>query len=212
MHTLFFPIRDQRLWRILLETFLLKWAWLEHWIVSRLNGKDPTLWWEVKKDFSFLATVHDLYWITKFILFMYVDDKSCTMCVLSVCTDSSFLLIMKCTNFGPTEQRSTFCLFWVTFIYLFIFTLGHPNKNTFVKKWSACIKIYKKNSVIYLWQYYTVLKALMPMGLRKCLKQIIWIKHNGVKNPNWPEANHWPFSRVVKDLTNLGLATGNKSS
>ena len=98
LHTLFFPIRDQRLWRILLETFLLKWAWLEHWIVSRLNGKDPTLWWEVKEDFSFLATVHDLYWITKFILFMYVDDKSCTMCVLSVCTDSSFLLIMKCTN------------------------------------------------------------------------------------------------------------------
>ena len=93
---------------------------------------------------------------------------------------------------------------WHLFIYLFIFTLGHPNKNTFVKKWSACIKIYKKNSVIYLWQYYTVLKALMPMGLRKCLKQIIWIKHNGVKNPNWPEANHWPFSRVVKDLTNLG--------
>ena len=57
-----------------------------------------------------------------------------------------------------------------------------------------------------------VLKALMPVGLRKCLKQIIWIKHNGVKIPNWLEANHWPFSRVVKDLTNLGLATMNKSS
>ena len=31
------------------------------------------------------------------------------------------------------------------------------------------------------------------------------MKHNGIKNPNWPEANHWPFSRVVEDLTNLGL-------
>ena len=40
---------------------------------------------------------------------MYVGDESCTMCVLSVCTDSSFLLI-KCT-----KQRSTFCLFWATF-------------------------------------------------------------------------------------------------
>ena len=128
LHTFSFPIRDQRLWRILSETFLLKWAWLEHWIVSRLNGKDRTLWLEVKKDFSFLATVHDLYWITKFFLFMYVDEESCTMCVLSVCTDSSFLLIMKCTNFGPTEQRSTFCLFWVTFIYLFIYFYTGPSQ------------------------------------------------------------------------------------
>ena len=170
----------------------------------------------MKKDFSFLATVHDLYWITKFILYTYVDDESCTMCVLSVCTDSSFLLIMKCTNniFWSYWAKKYFLpLLGDIFLFIyFFFTLGHPNKNTFVKKWSACIKIYTKNSVIYLWQYYTVLKALMPMGLRKCLKQIIWIKHNGVKNPNWPEANHWPFSRVVEDLTNLGLATGNKSS
>ena len=48
-----------------------------------------------EKNFSFLATVHHLYRITKFVLYMYVDDESCTMCVLSVCTDSSFLLIIK---------------------------------------------------------------------------------------------------------------------
>ena len=123
---LFFPIRDQRLWRILWETFLLKWAWLEHWIVSRLNGKDRTLWWQMKKFFfSCNSTwpllnykvhlVHVCWW------------RSCTMCVLSVCTDSSFLLIIKCTKmhknyFGPTEQRSTFCPFWATFFNYF-FTL-----------------------------------------------------------------------------------------
>ena len=37
--------------------------------------------------------------------------------------------------------------------------------------------------------------ALMLVGLllRKCLKQIILIKHNRVKNPNWPEANQLAF-------------------
>ena len=29
----------------------------------------------------------------------------------------------------------------------------------------------------------------MLVGPSKWLKQIIYIKHNGVKNPNWPEAN-----------------------
>ena len=29
----------------------------------------------------------------------------------------------------------------------------------------------------------------MPVGTKNFLKQIIWIKHNGVKNPNWSEAN-----------------------
>ena len=40
----------------------------------------------------------------------------------------------------------------------------------------------------------------MRMGPSKCLKQIIQIKLNRVKNPNWPEANHaagylqaWPM-------------------
>ena len=37
--------------------------------------------------------------------------------------------------------------------------------------------------------------ALMLVGLllRKCLKQIILIKHNRVKNPNWLEANQLAF-------------------
>ena len=37
--------------------------------------------------------------------------------------------------------------------------------------------------------------ALMLVGLllRKCLKHIILIKHNRVKNPNWPEANQLAF-------------------
>ena len=37
--------------------------------------------------------------------------------------------------------------------------------------------------------------ALMLVGLllRKCLKQIILIKHSRVKNPNWPEANQFGF-------------------
>ena len=88
-------------------------------------------------------------------------------------------------------------------LHFFIIFSHWANKNTFVKKWSEFI--------ILLFTLGTI-KALMPMGLRKCLKPIIWIKHNGVKNSNWPEANHWPFLRVVKDLTNLGLATVNKSS
>ena len=31
--------------------------------------------------------------------------------------------------------------------------------------------------------------ALMLVGPSKCLKQIIQIELNRVKNPNWPEAN-----------------------
>ena len=31
--------------------------------------------------------------------------------------------------------------------------------------------------------------TLMQVGPSKCLKQIIQIKLNRVKNPNWPEAN-----------------------
>ena len=34
---------------------------------------------------------------------------------------------------------------------------------------------------------------LVGLLLRKCLKQIILIKHNGVKNPNWLEANQLAF-------------------
>ena len=32
--------------------------------------------------------------------------------------------------------------------------------------------------------------ALMLVGPSKSLKRIILIKHNGVKNPNWPEAKY----------------------
>ena len=31
--------------------------------------------------------------------------------------------------------------------------------------------------------------ALMLIGPSKCLKQIDQSKHNGIKNPNYPEAN-----------------------
>ena len=41
-------------------------------------------------------------------------------------------------------------------------------------------------SFVYPWQYFV---ALMFVGLSKCLKQIMQIKLNRVKNPNWPEAN-----------------------
>ena len=34
----------------------------------------------------------------------------------------------------------------------------------------------------------------------KQLKQIIQIKHNIVKNPNWPEQTSWLFTSVAKDL------------
>ena len=45
----------------------------------------------------------------------------------------------------------------------------------------------------------------MLLGQRKWLKQIIEIKHNGVKNFNWPEENRLQlFTSMVKDL-NSGL-------
>ena len=45
----------------------------------------------------------------------------------------------------------------------------------------------------------------MLLGPRKWLKQIIEIKHNGVKNFNWPEVNRLQlFTSMVKDL-NSGL-------
>ena len=31
--------------------------------------------------------------------------------------------------------------------------------------------------------------ALLPVGPSKFIRRTIEIKHNGVKNPNWPEAN-----------------------
>ena len=33
------------------------------------------------------------------------------------------------------------------------------------------------------------------------MKQMIQIKHNRVKNPNWSEANQLVFTSVVEDLT-----------
>ena len=38
----------------------------------------------------------------------------------------------------------------------------------------------------------------MLLGQRKWLKQIIEIKHNGVKNFNWPEANRGSTIGVLK--------------
>ena len=99
---------------------------------------------------------------------------------------------------------------FASFVQHFLMVFLHwANKNTFVKKWSEFIEIYKK---ILLFTFGSIKSTNAWVGLRKCLKQIIWIKHNGVKIPNWREANHWPFSKVVEDLTNLGLATVNKSS
>ena len=54
--------------------------------------------------------------------------------------------------------------------------------------------------------------ALMLVGLllRKCLKQIILIKHNRVKNPNWLEPNQLAFYKRGRGVE-LGT-TINKSS
>ena len=51
---------------------------------------------------------------------------------------------------------------------------------------------------------------LVRLLLRKCLKQIILIKHNRVKNPNWPEANQLAFYKRGWGVV-LGT-TMNKSS
>ena len=47
-------------------------------------------------------------------------------------------------------------------------------------------------------------------GARKFLKQIVLIKHNRVKNPNWPEANHLDVYKYVREFE-LGT-TENKSN
>ena len=52
-------------------------------------------------------------------------------------------------------------------------------------------------SFVYPWQY-----IIMLVGQSKWLKQIIQIKPNRVKNPNWPEANQLAIYK--RDL-NLGL-------
>ena len=52
--------------------------------------------------------------------------------------------------------------------------------------------------------------ALMLVETNKLLKQIILIKHNGVKNPNWPEANQLAFYKRGRGFE-LGT-TVNKSS
>ena len=48
-------------------------------------------------------------------------------------------------------------------------------------------RLIKNNSIGYL--PLAVFIALMLVGPTKCMKQIIQIEHNMVKNPNWPEAN-----------------------
>ena len=50
----------------------------------------------------------------------------------------------------------------------------------------------------------------MLVGPSKCLKQIIEIKHNRVKNPNWPEANQLAIYKHGRGFE-LGT-TVNKSS
>ena len=50
----------------------------------------------------------------------------------------------------------------------------------------------------------------MPVGLSKCLKQIIWIKINRFKNPKWLEANKLAIYKRDQGFE-LGT-TENKSS
>ena len=46
------------------------------------------------------------------------------------------------------------------------------------------------------------------MGPSKCLKQIIQIKHNGVKNPNWPEANQLVIYKHGRGFEQLVVRAG----
>ena len=62
-------------------------------------------------------------------------------------------------------------------------------------------------SFVYPQQYFI---ALILVGPRKCLKQIIQIKLNRVKNPKWPEANQLAFYMRGRGFE-LGT-TVNKSS
>ena len=55
----------------------------------------------------------------------------------------------------------------------------------------------------------------MLVGTKNFLKQIIWIKHNGVKNPNWSEANQlavitWPriWTRDYREEIQLVIRAG----
>ena len=48
--------------------------------------------------------------------------------------------------------------------------------------------------------------ALMLVGLSKCLKQIIQIKLNRVKNPNWPEANELAIYKHGRGFEQIQLA------
>ena len=46
------------------------------------------------------------------------------------------------------------------------------------------------------------------MGPSKCLKQKIQIKHNGVKNPNWPEANQLVIYKHGRGFEQLVVRAG----
>ena len=71
--------------------------------------------------------------------------------------------------------------------------------------------IYKKRIVItILYLPSAVFIALMPVGPNKCLKQIIQIELNRVKNPNWREANQL-FTSMAENL-NSGLLRTNPAS
>ena len=72
-------------------------------------------------------------------------------------------------------------------------------------QWKRSIR---NNSFIYPRQYFSI--ALVLVGPSKWLKEIIQIKHNRIKNLNWPEAN-----RLAVYKRGLGSelgATVNKSS
>ena len=66
----------------------------------------------------------------------------------------------------------------------------------------------RNNSFIYPRQHFNV--ALVLVGPNEQLKEIIQIKHNRVKNPNWPEAKLMAIYK--RGLGSELGATVNKSS
>ena len=70
----------------------------------------------------------------------------------------------------------------------------------------VCVPLALNLSIYISFRYLplAVFRALMLVGLSKRLKQIIQIKLNKGKNPNWPEANQLVFTSMVEDL-NSGL-------
>ena len=57
---------------------------------------------------------------------------------------------------------------------------------------------------------WAVFIALMLLGPRKCLKEIIQIERKRVKNPNWPEANQLAIYMSGRGFE-LGTTVSNSS-